>query len=320
MYGGAGHGADEVARRAAEKEARLEAELANLRQWRANWEAGAAGERAVAAELCKLLPAGWRSIHDVHWPGRPQANLDHVVVGPGGIVVVDAKNWTGAIPVDEGVVRQNGNRRPRLAEDASSAVAALAVLLEPRHRSCVKAAVCFVQQPIAPALLVGGTTAVGLQHLGQWLLSLPVVLSASEVHVIHEYLAKTLSGPTSPIVHTTATLARTVVPAVHEPSAAARSRAGARGAASRSATGAARSRSNASRSSRSNQHRGRAQGAGCGAVLIRLAFVLLVIWLSLTILPGLISSVFTSSLQKHLAPTPTATVGTQPVVPASPSP
>ncbi|WP_407923750.1 nuclease-related domain-containing protein [Arthrobacter cheniae] len=27
---------------------------------------------------------GWRMLHDVHWPGRPKANIDHIAVGPGG--------------------------------------------------------------------------------------------------------------------------------------------------------------------------------------------------------------------------------------------
>ncbi len=76
----------------AEHERRVAALEEDLRRWRA----GAEGERLVADELDQLAASGWRVLHDVRWPGRPVANLDHVAVGPGGVVVVDTKNWSRA--------------------------------------------------------------------------------------------------------------------------------------------------------------------------------------------------------------------------------
>ncbi|MFC7725319.1 nuclease-related domain-containing protein [Nocardioides sp. GCM10028917] len=80
----AGESAYDVARRQREQAARLERSAAL-------WEQGAAGEVAVATALA-ALPAGWVVLHDLAWPGRQRANLDHVVIGPGGVFVVDAKN------------------------------------------------------------------------------------------------------------------------------------------------------------------------------------------------------------------------------------
>ena len=74
------------------------------------FEKGAAGEERTAEVLARL-PAGWTAIHDVRWPSRRLANIDHVVVGPGGIFVVDSKNWSGRVTVDTGVLRQNGRAR-----------------------------------------------------------------------------------------------------------------------------------------------------------------------------------------------------------------
>lgn len=53
------------------------------------WAAGAAGEQVTAMFLDRLGP-GWHITHDVGY-GRRGQNLDHVLVGPPGVVVVNAK-------------------------------------------------------------------------------------------------------------------------------------------------------------------------------------------------------------------------------------
>ena len=80
---------------------------------------------------------GWQVLHDLHWPGRPFANIDHIVVGPGGVFVIDSKNWLGRIDVRDGVLRQNGYRRTEACDGAAQAAAAVAALLQPQHRSLV---------------------------------------------------------------------------------------------------------------------------------------------------------------------------------------
>ena len=77
------------------------------------FDRGQAGELRVAQALDRLLPAGYARLDDVRWPGTTKANIDHVVFGPGGMFVVDAKNWTGQVVVRAGVLRQNGYRRTR---------------------------------------------------------------------------------------------------------------------------------------------------------------------------------------------------------------
>jgi hypothetical protein len=53
------------------------------------------GERVVAELLDVLDGADWCVLHDRYKPGF-KANLDHVVVGPPGLFVIDAKNWKPA--------------------------------------------------------------------------------------------------------------------------------------------------------------------------------------------------------------------------------
>ncbi len=89
------------------------------------WAAGADGERRVAT-LLGQLPAGWHAHHDrLLRPGRTQANLDHVVVGPSGVFLVDTKNWAGGTSVREGNLWQHtGSSSPKGRElDAVSRAA-----------------------------------------------------------------------------------------------------------------------------------------------------------------------------------------------------
>ena len=66
------------------------------------WAAGAVGERRVAEALAELPPE-WLVLHDrLLFPGRSETNLDHVLVGPAGVVLIDAKNWAGNLTEWEG--------------------------------------------------------------------------------------------------------------------------------------------------------------------------------------------------------------------------
>lgn len=114
----AGESAREQARRQREKAVRLIASADR-------WERGANGEVAVAAAMAELEASGWTLLHDLAWPGRKYANIDHIAIGNGYVFVIDAKNWTGDVATAGGVLRQNG--RSRAKEVAAVAEAALAV-------------------------------------------------------------------------------------------------------------------------------------------------------------------------------------------------
>src|SRR3954451_21590768 len=100
----AGASARERAARLAQQEAELERQLRGVRQRRQAWEAGVAGEERIAALLAQL-PPGWRVLHDRRKAPRSPANIDHIAIGPTGVHVLDAKNWTGALSIsDRGVM------------------------------------------------------------------------------------------------------------------------------------------------------------------------------------------------------------------------
>lgn len=58
------------------------------------WQSGAIGERRLAAELTELGDTV-TALHDRRIPGS-RANIDHVVIGPAGIYVIDAKRYRNA--------------------------------------------------------------------------------------------------------------------------------------------------------------------------------------------------------------------------------
>ncbi|MGX6448820.1 nuclease-related domain-containing protein, partial [Patulibacter sp. S7RM1-6] len=95
------------------------------------WAAGAAGERRAAEGFAAALPAhpGVVVLHDRRWPGRPRANVDHVLVGPGGVAVVDTKAWAGLPVIRDGTLWVNGRRRPEAIRGVLEQVAAVRAVL-----------------------------------------------------------------------------------------------------------------------------------------------------------------------------------------------
>lgn len=176
----AGESARESARKQREKAQRL-ARSAEL------WERGADGEEATAAALAALPAAEWTVFHDIRWPGRRYANIDHVAVGPGGVFVIDSKNWTGRITVDDDVLRQNGRSREKAVAGAAEAALAImpaAAVLDVRN---VAPVICFVRDEA----IVGWARDVmvcATDNLVTMLASRPRVMSPEEVRTVAQHL------------------------------------------------------------------------------------------------------------------------------------
>lgn len=111
----------------------------------AMFERGAEGEEATAAALAALPAEDWTVFHDLRWPGRKFANVDHVVVGPGGVFVIDSKNWTGSISVTDNVLRQNGRVRETAVHGAAEAALAVSGLARSVTPLQVHPVICFVR-------------------------------------------------------------------------------------------------------------------------------------------------------------------------------
>lgn len=60
------------------------------------WRLGAKGERRTARILARLERDGFVAFHDLAVPGSP-ANINHLVIGPTGVYVIDSKFYRGVV-------------------------------------------------------------------------------------------------------------------------------------------------------------------------------------------------------------------------------
>lgn len=133
------------------------------------WQRGAIGEE-VLGERLKDLPAEFRVLHDRRIPGT-RANIDHVVIGPGGVWVIDAKRYKGQRPtlhVEGGFIRPRveslrvgGRNQAKLVTGVQSQVERVTdALADPTIP--VTGALCFVE---ADWPLIGGSFSVDGIHV-----------------------------------------------------------------------------------------------------------------------------------------------------------
>ncbi|MFJ2889549.1 UvrD-helicase domain-containing protein [Streptomyces sp. NPDC087305] len=127
-----GGSASRRAQEARRQERLLKEQWQTARRQAFRWEAASEGERRVAAQLLVLTARGWRLLVDRRWPGTQAANVDMLLVGPGGVFVLDVKNWRAAPEVSSGKLCAGGESRDEHAakllavtKAAESAVASL---------------------------------------------------------------------------------------------------------------------------------------------------------------------------------------------------
>ena len=117
--------------------------IARTLDWKTDeraWRVGADGEKTVGARLERLRSYGWRVLHSVP-VGKKGSDIDHVLIGPGGVYTINTKNhpgkkvWVGkhAIRVDGRSVSYLRNSRFEAdrASDLLSAVAGFLVVTRP---------------------------------------------------------------------------------------------------------------------------------------------------------------------------------------------
>ena len=70
------------------------------------WATGARGEVILGERLDTLTSRGFHVLHDRRIPGT-KANIDHIVVGPSGVFVIDAKRYVGrpSLRIEGGILR-----------------------------------------------------------------------------------------------------------------------------------------------------------------------------------------------------------------------
>ena len=152
------------------------------------WATGAEGEERTATILTPLDSEGFVALHDRRMPGS-RGNIDHVVIGPPGILVVETKSYAGTLRVRGGELRVAGRRRTEIIDQARREADAVAAVLG---------------KPVTPLICVhradlpwgrvelDEVRIVGPKELVKVLRSAPAVLSADEVRLLAERADATL--------------------------------------------------------------------------------------------------------------------------------
>src|SRR5262249_595143 len=79
----------------------------NLRRWQ-SWNRGKMGESAVTRALCGL-PDEYVLLNDLMLPDG-KGNVDHLVIGPSGLFVIETKNYSGNVKCDRDDWFVNGQK------------------------------------------------------------------------------------------------------------------------------------------------------------------------------------------------------------------
>lgn len=153
-----------------------------------SWRRGAEGEELVARQL-SALDSTWRVLHAVPI-GRRESDLDQLVIGPGGVFTISAKNHPGKkIWVSGDILMVNGFRQPYIRDSRYKAVRAAQLL---------SSAVGFEVPAIAVVVLVGTSKETVKEQprdesvyvstpraARRWIQRQPIVLSGEAVERIY---------------------------------------------------------------------------------------------------------------------------------------
>jgi hypothetical protein len=148
------------------------------------WRRGAAGERRTARLLAPLERHGWAILHDLALPGS-RANLDHLVIGPGGVFVIDSKQYRGRLELDPSGRLWHGRYPlgPTLEVVSFEADQAAQILPDPGVAVVPIVAVHGAQVPWAE-VVERGVPVVSARRLPSMLRTLPALLGPERVAAV----------------------------------------------------------------------------------------------------------------------------------------
>lgn len=180
----AGDSAELEARRSEIRAGRLRAAADELARRAVAFQVGADAERHVAAVLGTLVDRGHHLLHDVRWPGTRASNIDHVVVGPSGVYVIDTKRWRGDVDVTAGALSCDGEDRTEEVRQLLAATDAVAAVVAEAGLPALMShpVILFAGKTLDAA--VGGVTVCGERELVTRVLRAGQLLTDEQVEAV----------------------------------------------------------------------------------------------------------------------------------------
>ncbi|MCL8025038.1 nuclease-related domain-containing DEAD/DEAH box helicase [Nocardioides bruguierae] len=139
-----------------------------------------ASEAELGGVLAPLAELGWHVLEDRQWPGSRRANVDFLLVGPGGVVVLDAKDWA-ELSLRDGALHRGEAREDEEVAKLRALCDTLGEHLAPTGvtRAAVRAAMVFTRHAVSAE--VDGVAALGPRDVAGWLARLPLRVEDSRV-------------------------------------------------------------------------------------------------------------------------------------------
>ena len=136
---------------------------------------------AVSKVLASLSLSGWHALHDRVSPTG--VDIDHIVIGPGSVIVLDTKSWNGRLEVRDGRLLNGGWSQTKAVTHLATQRRAVREAV--RHSVGADgpvdmALVVTTQEDLAP-LTVGDTIVLGLGHLADAIESTRSIHSAETI-------------------------------------------------------------------------------------------------------------------------------------------
>lgn len=158
----------------------------------AAWGIGAEGERRTGGALDQLKSEGFVILHDRSIPGS-WTNIDHIVIGPPGVAVVETKSYRGKLRVRGGEVYVNGYRRTdtTVGEVVGEAAAVSRVLRgAPERRGVIIRPILCIHRADLPFFAASprGVPIVDGRGLVQMLRKAPPQLSPDDIKLLARLL------------------------------------------------------------------------------------------------------------------------------------
>lgn len=192
----AGKSAGDQADRSRRAAATLERKAAYASRMAGNWQRGADGETAVAQALDPLAQQGWRILHDLVDPEG--GNIDHLAIGPPGIAVVDAKNWSAAVTItaDRRLVTSKDDRSKELRRLEQRVELVRRLVAEDGMHVAVRGYVvlCGEHDRARPSEDLGDLRILGVEAVAQRLAGAKGDLDAADIDAIASSLTDRLSA------------------------------------------------------------------------------------------------------------------------------
>jgi len=154
---------------------------------------GARAEEVVAERLASL-PEGYHAFHDLAFEGF---NIDHVIVGPGGIFLVETKSHREEVTARGDILLLNGKQPTKnFLNQAWSQTYQLRDLLK-THTSRewkIKPVLCFTRAFVKVRGPVKGVEVLNKKYLAAYLSGQPQILGTEEIETVTRIMRSRVSG------------------------------------------------------------------------------------------------------------------------------